>query len=43
MLQLQGEKGVQTGDFSARELQLEEQLAEARSIIDEQVQQRTMS
>lgn len=36
MLQLQGQKGEQAGDSSARELQLEEQLAEARSIIDEQ-------
>lgn len=37
MIQLQGQKGGQAGDSSARELQLEEQLAEARSIIDEQV------
>lgn len=43
-MQLQeGQKGGQAGDSSARELQLEEQLAEARSIIDEQVQQRTLS
>lgn len=43
MLQLQGQKGEQAGDSSARELQLEEQLAEARSIIDEQVLQRGIS
>ena len=37
MIQLQAQKGGQAGNSSARELQLEEQLAEARSIIDEQV------
>lgn len=43
-MQLQeGQHGGQAGESSARELQLEEQLAEARSIIDEQVQQRTVS
>lgn len=43
MIQLQDQKGGQAGDSSARELQLEEQLAEARSIIDEQVLVRTLS
>lgn len=43
-MQLQkGQKGGQADDSSARESQLEEQLAEACSILDEQVQQRTMS
>lgn len=43
-MQLQeGQHGGQAGESSARELQLEEQLAEARIIIDEQVQQKTVS
>lgn len=38
MMQLQEvQKSAQTSDSSARELQLEAQLAEARCIIDEQV------
>ncbi|KAG0616971.1 hypothetical protein M758_5G156000 [Ceratodon purpureus] len=41
MIQLQDQKGGQAGDSSARELQLEEQLAEARSIIDEQTTRMT--
>jgi len=43
MMQLQGQKEEKAGDSCARELQLEEQFAEACSIIDEQVQQRNMS
>ncbi len=43
MIQLQGQQGGQAGNSGAHELQLEEELAEACSVIDEQVQQRTMS